>query len=50
MTMEITAALVKEKGGKFELEKITLDEPRTDEVLVRIVATGTCHTDMAARD
>ncbi len=48
--MEITAALVKEKGGKFELEKISLDEPRADEVLVKIVATGTCHTDMAARD
>lgn len=48
--MEITAALVKEKGGKFELEKISLEEPRSDEVLVKIVATGTCHTDMAARD
>lgn len=48
--MEITAALVKEKGGKFELEKISLDEPREDEVLIRIVASGTCHTDMAARD
>jgi len=48
--MEITAALVKEKGGQFELEKINLDEPRADEVLVRVVGSGTCHTDMAARD
>ncbi len=48
--MEITAALVKEKGGHFELEKIHLDDPKPDEVLVRIVATGTCHTDMAVRD
>ena len=27
-----------------------LDEPRPDEVLIRIVATGMCHTDMVARD
>ncbi len=27
-----------------------LEEPRRDEVLVRIVATGMCHTDMVARD
>lgn len=32
------------------MEKIQLDEPREHEVLVRIVASGTCHTDMAARD
>lgn len=48
--MEITAALIREKGGKFELQKIMLDEPRVDEILVKIVATGTCHTDMAVRD
>lgn len=48
--MEITAAVVNEKGGRFQLEKITLDEPREDEVLVRIIASGTCHTDMASRD
>lgn len=48
--MKVTAAVVNEKGGRFELESITLDEPRADEVLVKIVASGTCHTDMAARD
>lgn len=48
--MEVTAALIKEKGGKFELEKIKISEPQADEVLVKIVATGTCHTDMAVRD
>jgi aryl-alcohol dehydrogenase len=48
--MEITAAVVKEKGGSFNLQKLKLEEPRPNEVLVRIVATGTCHTDMAARD
>jgi len=48
--MEITAAIVREKGGAFTLEQVQLDKPKADEVLVRIIATGTCHTDMAARD
>ena len=47
---EITAAVVRKKGGPFNIEKLTLEEPRRDEVLVRIVATGMCHTDMVARD
>jgi aryl-alcohol dehydrogenase len=48
--MEITAAIVKEKGSNFELQKVILDAPGAEEVLVKIVATGICHTDMVARD
>lgn len=47
---EITAAVVAVKRGPFVLQKMQLDDPRSNEVLVKIVATGTCHTDMAARD
>ena len=47
---EIKAAVIRKKGGPFQIETLTLEEPRTDEVLVRIVATGMCHTDMVARD
>jgi hypothetical protein len=47
---EIKAAVVREKGGPFKLEPLTLEEPRRDEVLVKIVAAGMCHTDMVARD
>ncbi len=47
---EIKAAVVREKGGTFNLETLTLEEPRRDEVLVKIVAAGMCHTDMVARD
>ena len=47
---EIRAAVVREKGGPFEIETLTLEAPRRDEVLVRMVATGMCHTDMVARD
>jgi aryl-alcohol dehydrogenase len=46
----IEAVVVREKGGPFRVETLTLEEPRRDEVLVRIVATGMCHTDMVARD
>jgi aryl-alcohol dehydrogenase len=37
--MEITAAIVSEKGSNFKLTEVTLGEPRIDEVLVKIVAT-----------
>lgn len=47
---EIKAATVRRKGGPFQVEKLFLGEPRPDEVLVRVVATGMCHTDMVARD
>jgi|CXWL01.1.fsa_nt_gi aryl-alcohol dehydrogenase len=49
-TREIKAAVVRKKSGPFLIETLTLDEPRPDEVLIRIVATGMCHTDMVARD
>jgi aryl-alcohol dehydrogenase len=46
----VSAAVVREKGGPFIIEKLRLEEPRDDEVLVRVVATGMCHTDMVVRD
>jgi aryl-alcohol dehydrogenase len=49
-TNAVTAAVVRQKGGPFKLEQLRLAEPRSDEVLVRIVATGMCHTDMVVRD
>jgi len=48
--MQVEAAVVREKSGAFTLELVELDEPRPDEVLVRIVAVGVCHTDLACRD
>ncbi len=49
-TRQITAAVVRQKGGPFQIETLSLEEPRSEEVLIRIVATGMCHTDMVARD
>ncbi|HEX7739972.1 MAG TPA: NAD(P)-dependent alcohol dehydrogenase [Marmoricola sp.] len=48
--MLTTAAVVNAPGGAFEFEEVELDEPRADEVLVRIVASGLCHTDLSVRD
>lgn len=48
--MEIRAAIVFEKSGEFSIESLQLSDPKDDEVLVRIVGAGICHTDLAARD
>lgn len=49
MTITTTAAVVEEAGAPFVLQDVELDEPRPDEVLVRMVATGLCHTDLSAQ-
>ncbi|WP_447987110.1 NAD(P)-dependent alcohol dehydrogenase [Nitrospira sp. Nam74] len=49
-TREITAAVVRNKGGPFQIETLNLEDPGPNEALIRIVATGMCHTDMVARD
>lgn len=48
--MKTMAAVVRETGGVFALEELDLDEPRADEVQVRMVASGVCHTDAIVRD
>lgn len=50
MTTNVTAAICHGAGHPFTLEPLALDDPREDEVLVRIVAVGVCHTDLAVRD
>jgi len=48
--MKIQAAVIREKGGLFGIEDVDLDDPRPDEILVRLVATGICHTDVTLRN
>ncbi|MDX3235132.1 NAD(P)-dependent alcohol dehydrogenase [Streptomyces sp. ME03-5709C] len=43
--MRIQAAVVTDASTPFRLEDVELDEPRHDEVLVKVVATGICQTD-----
>jgi aryl-alcohol dehydrogenase len=48
--MKIRAAVVEERGGDFKIVELDLEAPRADEVLVRIVGVGVCHTDLVCRD
>ena len=48
--MKITAAVVPARSAPFELQALDLAGAQADEVLVRIVASGLCHTDLHARD
>ena len=48
--MKTTVAVVNAPGEPFVFEEVEVDGPRADEVLVRIVATGLCHTDISLRD
>ncbi len=44
------AAVLWPNAKHFSIEDVELEEPRSDEVLVRIVASGICHTDVVLRD
>ena len=48
--MEIAAAVVPSRGAAFEVRPLELDQPRADEVRVRLVASGVCHTDVNIRN
>jgi aryl-alcohol dehydrogenase len=48
--IEVTAAVVEEKGGPFVIRQLCTDPLRRDEVLVRVVATGVCQTDAHSRN
>jgi aryl-alcohol dehydrogenase len=43
------AAVLEAANTPFVLRDIELDEPRTNEVVVRMVAAGLCHTDLSVR-
>ncbi len=47
--MKIKAAVVHEVNGPYTIEEVDLARPGTDEVLVKIAASGVCHTDAAAQ-
>lgn len=48
--MDIKAAIIREKSGPFSIESVSLSDPRPDEILVRVVGSGICHTDLVVRD
>jgi len=50
MTTTARAAICRGSDHPFTIQDVTLDALRPDELRVRIVACGVCHTDMAVRD
>ncbi len=48
--MKITAAVVPSKNAPFELRELELEGAGPGEVLIRMVATGVCHTDQVIRE
>lgn len=46
--VKVTVAVADAPGAPLRLEEATLDPPRPGELLVRLVATGVCHTDAIA--
>lgn len=48
--MKIIAAVAERPKEAFIVRPLELDTPRDDELLVKIVATGICHTDLVVRD
>jgi aryl-alcohol dehydrogenase len=48
--MKIRAAVTRAVHAPMSIETVELADPRDDEIVVRLVATGICHTDIAMRD
>ncbi|HEY8850580.1 MAG TPA: alcohol dehydrogenase catalytic domain-containing protein, partial [Gemmatimonadaceae bacterium] len=44
--MRTRAAVLEQFGAPLEVQELDLAEPKDDEVLVRLVACGICHTDL----
>jgi aryl-alcohol dehydrogenase len=43
---KIQAAVLRKRGGLLKIESLEMEGPRNDEVLVRLVASGICRTDI----
>lgn len=47
---EIQAAVIEHSGEPTIIETLVLDDPRAGEILVRMTASGVCHSDLHVRD
>src|SRR5689334_17023643 len=48
--MQIQAVVTESSERPCIAETLQIDEPRADEILVRIVATGLCHSDLSVME
>ena len=44
--LSVRAAVMRPSGGPLKIERLKMEGPRDDEVLVRLTASGICHTDI----
>jgi Zn-dependent alcohol dehydrogenase len=44
--MKMRAAILYEANKPLQVEEVTLDDPRENEVMVKLVATAVCHSDL----
>jgi aryl-alcohol dehydrogenase len=49
MSINATAAILRERGGPYHVEPVTLAEPGPGQVLVRVRACGICFTDVGVQ-
>jgi aryl-alcohol dehydrogenase len=47
---DIRAAVARGAGNPFSIETLSLEQPRDDEILVKIAGVGLCHTDLVIRE
>ena len=50
MPYEGQAVLLNEAGRDAEVEEVTIDDPGPGEVLVKLAASGVCHTDLTVKN
>ncbi|WIM67964.1 S-(hydroxymethyl)mycothiol dehydrogenase [Corynebacterium breve] len=50
MSQKVQGVIAREKGAEVEVTTIVIPEPGPHDVVVKVQATGVCHTDLAYRD
>ena len=50
MTQTVQGVIARKKGAPVEVVDIVIPEPGPNDVVVKVQATGVCHTDLAYRD
>jgi Zn-dependent alcohol dehydrogenase len=49
MPIRARGAIARVAGAPASIEEFTIDDPGANEVLVRILASGVCHTDLGVK-
>ncbi|AWB83243.1 S-(hydroxymethyl)mycothiol dehydrogenase [Corynebacterium liangguodongii] len=50
MSEKVKGVIAREKGSEVELVDIVIPDPGPNDVVVKVLATGVCHTDLGYRD